>query len=57
MRALRIFERKLYRRIFGPVKDGGVWRVRHSHETNEVVGREDVVRFIKSLRFEVDWPC
>lgn len=26
------------------------WRVRHNHERNEIVGREDIVRFIKSSK-------
>ena len=44
---LRIFERKILRKIFGPVQDkDGSWRIR----MNELIGNADIVRFIKSRR-------
>ena len=46
---LRIFERKILRKIFGPVEDeNGIWRIRKNHELNELTGNADIVRFIKS---------
>ena len=49
---LRIFERKILRKIFGPVQEkDGSWRIRMNHELNELIGNADiVVRFIKSRR-------
>jgi len=48
---LRIFERKILRKIFDPVQDGkGFWRIRKNHELNELIGNADIVRFIKSRR-------
>ena len=48
---LRIFERKILRKIFGPVQDkDGCWRIRMNHELNELIGNADIVRFIKSTR-------
>jgi len=48
---LRIFERKIIRKIFGPVQDdNGFWRIRKNHELNELIGNADIVRFIKSRR-------
>jgi len=48
---LRIFERKILRKIFGPVKDeDGFWRIRKNHELDELIGNADIVRFIKSRR-------
>ena len=45
---LRIFERKILRKIFGPVQDkDGSWKIRMKHELNELIGN---VRFIKSRR-------
>ena len=46
---LRIFERKILRKIFGPVRDkDGSWRIRMNHELNEFIENADIVRFIKS---------
>jgi hypothetical protein len=46
---LRIFERKILRKIFGPIQDkDGSWRIRMNHELNELIGNADIVRFIKS---------
>ena len=47
---LRIFERKILRKISGPVQDeNGFWRIRKNH-LNELIGNGDIVRFIKSRR-------
>jgi len=46
---LRIFERRILRKIFGPVKnEDGSWRIRMNYELNELTENADVVRFIKS---------
>jgi hypothetical protein len=48
---LRIFERKILRKIFGPViNDDGTWRIRRNDELNELIRSADIVRFIKSKR-------
>jgi len=48
---IRIFERKILRKIAGPVQvENGIWRIRKNHELNELIGSEDTVRFIKSRR-------
>jgi hypothetical protein len=47
----RIFERKILRKLFGPVQDeNGIWRIRRNYELNELIGNGDIVRFIKSRR-------
>ena len=44
---LRIFERKILRKIFDPVQDeNGIWGIRKNHELNELIGNADIVRFI-----------
>jgi hypothetical protein len=45
-----MFERKMIRRIYGPVMENNVWRIRYNEELNTLVKGEDVVRFIKSQR-------
>jgi hypothetical protein len=48
---LRIFERRILRKIFGPVlNENGSWRIRMNYELNELIGNADIVRFIKSRR-------
>jgi hypothetical protein len=48
---LRIFERRILRKICGPVQnEDGSWRVRMNYELSELVKNTDIVRFIKSRR-------
>jgi hypothetical protein len=47
----RIFERRILRKIFGPMQnENGSWRIRMNYELNELIGNADIVRFIKSRR-------
>ena len=48
--ALRRFEMKVLWKIYGPVMDKGVWRIRYNSELCRFVGGEDIVRFIKAQR-------
>jgi hypothetical protein len=48
---LRIFERRILRKIFGPFEnEDGSWRIRMNYELNELIENADIVRFIKSRR-------
>jgi hypothetical protein len=48
--ALRIFERKITRRIYGPVMENDVRRTRYTGEINTLLKGENLLRFIKSPR-------
>jgi hypothetical protein len=50
MNALRIFERKIVRKICGPIKEGEQWRRRTNKEIKDILQGIDIVIFIKSLR-------
>jgi hypothetical protein len=50
--ALRWFERKILRKIYGPVVDKGVSRIRYNNEPCKLMGEEDIVRFIKAQRIQ-----
>jgi hypothetical protein len=51
---LRIFERRILRKIFGPVKnEGGSWRIKVNYEMNKLIENTDIVRFIKGRR--ISW--
>jgi hypothetical protein len=47
---LRIFERKIVRRTYGPVREGDIWIIRNNQELNISINREDIVEFIKVQR-------
>jgi hypothetical protein len=46
---LRIFERKILRRIYEPVQEGDISRIRNN-ELNRSINRGDIVKFIKAQR-------
>jgi hypothetical protein len=45
--ALRMFERKIVRRIYGPVMENNVWRTRYNEELNTLLKEEDIVCMYK----------
>jgi hypothetical protein len=49
-RVLAVFERKSLRKIYGPVKENKLWRIRRSDELEDIIKGENNVRFIKSQR-------
>ena len=49
-RALAVFERKILRKIYGPVKENDLWRIQRNDELEAVIKEENIVRFIKSQR-------
>jgi hypothetical protein len=55
--ALRIFERKVIRKIYGPVCEDGVWRVRTNSEINSLLEGEYIMKDAKSLRLSLSGPC
>jgi len=46
-RALAVFERKILRKIYGPVKENELWRIRRNDELKSIIKGENIVRFIK----------
>ena len=47
---LRIFERKILRKIYGPIQGGDMWRIRYNEELNRSINGEDIVKFTKAQR-------
>jgi hypothetical protein len=51
--ALLIFERKVFRRIYGPKYDNGEWKSRTNRELEEMSKGENIVKWIKGQR--ISW--
>jgi hypothetical protein len=50
LQKLLIFERKILRKIYGPVKDQDSWRIRTNSELDTLTGGVNIVRYIKAQR-------
>ena len=48
--ALLIFERKIFRRIYGPKYENGEWKSRTNRELEEMSKWENIVKWIKEQR-------
>jgi hypothetical protein len=49
-RVLAVFKTKILRKIYGPVKENELWRIRQNDELEDIIKGENIVRFIKSQR-------
>jgi len=49
-RALAVFERKILRKMYGPAKENGLWRIRRNDELEIIIKGENIVRFIECQR-------
>ena len=49
-RALAVFERKILRKIYGPLKGNELWRIQWNDELEAIIKGENIVRFIKCQR-------
>jgi hypothetical protein len=48
---LRVFDRKVLRRIYGPTKEkDGTWRIKSNEELNRLTGNKNVINYIKVQR-------
>jgi hypothetical protein len=49
-RVLAVSERKILLKIYGPMKENELWRIRRNDELEDIIKGENIVRFIKSQR-------
>jgi hypothetical protein len=48
---LLVFERRVLRKIYGPIQDNdGAWRIKTNEELENIIKKKNIVRFIKSNR-------
>ena len=52
-KALLIFERKIFRRIYGPKYENGEWKSRTNRELEELSKRESIIKWIKGQK--ISW--
>jgi len=45
---LWVFERKILRRIFGPVKGNQIWRIETNEELDKLIIHKNMVNYIKA---------
>jgi hypothetical protein len=48
--ALLIFERKIFRRIYGAKYEDGEWKIKANRELEELIKGENIVKWIKGQR-------
>jgi hypothetical protein len=56
-RALAVCERKILRKIYGPVEENELWRIRRNDELEAIIKGENFVMFIKGQRIQWAWSC
>ena len=53
LQLIEVFERKILRRIFGPVQtDNGEYRIRFNHELEDLINGQNIRRFVKAQRLK-----
>jgi hypothetical protein len=55
---LRVFERKVLRRIYGPTKESDdTWWIKSNNELNRLIGNENIINYIKAQKISLVWTC
>jgi hypothetical protein len=49
---LSVSERKILRKIFGPIKgDNGIWRIKTNKELDELIKHQNIINYVKAQRW------
>jgi len=49
---LRIFEKQILRKVFGPINIDNIWRTRNNMEIDKLIEGTDILRSIKAQRIK-----
>jgi hypothetical protein len=47
---LKVFEKNILRKIYGPINDKGEWRIRYNYELYKLFDEPDIIKVIKGRR-------
>jgi hypothetical protein len=47
---LLVFERKILRKIFGPINENGIWRIKTNQELDEIIKHKNIINCIRAQR-------
>jgi len=47
---LLVFERKILRRIFGPMKENQIWKIKTNKELDKLIKHKNIVKYIRAQR-------
>ena len=50
-----VFERKVLRKIFGPINENGIWRVKANQKLDKIIKHKNIIKFIRAQR--LGWLC
>ena len=45
---LMVFERKIFRKIYGPTYDNGAWRIKTNQELDKIMKHKNIINFAKA---------
>ena len=45
-----VFERKVLRKIFGPINENGIWRVKANQKLDKIIKHKNTINFIRAQR-------
>jgi hypothetical protein len=47
---LLVFEKKIFRKIFGPNNENSIWRIKTNQELDEIIKHKNIINFIGPQR-------
>jgi len=47
---LMVFERRILRKIFGPINESGIWRIKTNQELDKIIKHKNIINFIRVQR-------
>ena len=52
---IMVFERKVWRKIFGPNYQNGFWRIKTNQELDKLIKRKNIINFARAHKARMVW--